>query len=214
MSVTFKSNADQVVKSINSKSMKLGKTARGLMRRVATDWEREMVIGQFSGYYPGLTSGRKLRNRSGALRSSVKASVVGGSTLGSVGVQFTAGSAAAGYATIQEYGGVVRPKKRKYLRVPLPAAMTSSGVVRAGVKPIRSGSGWRTADGNPTFVRAKNGRAVVYQKKGSAVEPLFVLKGSVKIKGRLGMRKTMRKVLKRHAPKIAEALAHSLRRTV
>ena len=215
MTLEFRSNADKVVANINKKSRDMGRQAQKLMDKLGADWEREMVLGQFSGYYQGATVGNKLRNRSGNLKSSIRFKSLGGSTIGEAGVLVMAGSAAAGYAKLQETGKPrpLKPKRRRYLRIPLPGAMTGSGVVRAENKPMKSGSGWRTAGGKKTFVRENNGKAIVYRKDGGdRITPLFLLKASVRVKPRLGMERTLKKVMKRELPHIASSLAKTLTR--
>jgi len=215
MTLEFKSNADKVVRNLNSKSRKVAATARDLLDEMGREWEREMVVGRFTGYYNGKTTGNKLRNRSGNLRSSINSKPVGGTNLSKMGVLLMAGSGAAGYARLQETGQPkpIRPKRRKYLRIPLKAAMTGAGVVRPENKPIKSGNGWKTVGGKDTFVRETNGKAIVYRKDGrDKITPLFLLKGSVVVKPRLGMEKTLKKVMRKNAPNIASAIAATLGR--
>ena len=51
------------------------------------------------------------------------------------------GAADVVYAGVMEYGATIKPKKSKYLRIPLPAAMTGAGVDRYP-SPLRiSGAG-------------------------------------------------------------------------
>lgn len=95
------------------------------------------------------------------------------------------------HATIQEFGGVVVPKTRRYLTVPLPQALTASGALKGGMMLVRSGPrSWRTADGDRTFIR----KGVIFVQKVNAQGfrtapiPIYVLKRSVRLRPRFGWR--------------------------
>jgi hypothetical protein len=117
--------------------------------------------------------------RSGAMINSIINSVtVSGTTFatveGSVG-----GSAIAG---VHEFGATIKPKSAKYLTVPLPAALDGKGVPKK-----QSAREW-----DNTFVaQSKAGNLIIFRRRGSQVVPLYVLKSSVTIPPRLGMRKTL-----------------------
>jgi phage gpG-like protein len=82
-----------------------------------------------------------------------------------------AGGSGVVYARIHEQGGVVTPKRAKALTVPLPGAMTASGVVRGDARSF-----------SDTFLLKRKGKdPVIMQRKGKNVVPLFVLKKRVKI---------------------------------
>lgn len=68
------------------------------------------------------------------------------------------------YAAIHQFGGTIRPINARALTVPLPAATL----------------GRRARDYKNTFVA----KGVIFQKQGSEIVPLFVLKKSVKIPAR------------------------------
>ena len=94
-------------------------------------------------------------------------------------LHFAAGTIRQGlkYAWIQEYGGEIRPKRAKYLTIPLEAAMTPAGVLK---KPARE---WPD-----TFVRMRRGgqSGTIFQKTASGPVALFALVKRVRIIGRLG----------------------------
>lgn len=114
-------------------------------------------------------SGDPLKVRSGRLRSSITgiAKIVDSRIVGIVGSKTP-------YSRIHEFGGEIRPKKGRYLTVPLPAAKTEAGVVRG-----------RARDFKGTFLfRSKAGNLIIMGKPtpGSLeVEPLFILKEVVRI---------------------------------
>lgn len=80
------------------------------------------------------------------------------------------------YARVQELGGVIRPRRKKWLTIPLDAAKTGSGVLRARA-PF-----WE----DTFFRRSKKGNLILWQKKGDEIIPLFVLKKQVRLKPKLG----------------------------
>ena len=215
MTLSFKSNIKTVLANLDTKSRKVNTAAHEALDRTGIDWEREMKLDRFTGYYEGLTQGSRLRNRSGALASSPRYRV-SGSKLKDMVLIVTVGSGAAGYANVQETGKPrpIRPKRRKYLRVPLPAALTPAGVVRAESKPINvHGRRWIFADGKRAFIhRGPKGAVIMRDDGGGESTPMFALKGSITIKPRLGAKRTLTKVIKRNAPRIAEAIVAVLGR--
>ena len=82
------------------------------------------------------------------------------------------------YARIHEYGGTVRPKRSKYLAIPLAAAKTAGGDSRGGPRSFT----------NTFFARSKAGNLILFQNQGSKKKPLplFVMKKQVTLKPRLG----------------------------
>ena len=69
------------------------------------------------------------------------------------------------YAAMQNYGGIIRPKKSRWLTIPLPGVRGS----------IRSHEGF--------FIMSKRGNLIYAKKSGKGLKPLFVLKKQVRIKG-------------------------------
>jgi len=114
-------------------------------------------------------TGDPLKVRSGRLRSSITgtARMIDRQIVGTVGTKTP-------YSRIHEFGGEIRPKKGRYLTVPLPAAKTSAGVVRG-----------RARDFKDTFLfRSKAGNLIIMGKPTPGaleVEPLFILKEVVNI---------------------------------
>lgn len=117
----------------------------------------------------------RLRVRSGRLRSSIGSIVTesGDTIIGIIGSGARQGDRVK-YANIQETGGTVKAKNAKYLTIPLPAALTSAGVLR---QPARQ---WP----NTFIMKSKNGNLLIMQKTGkklSRLVALFVLKKQVTI---------------------------------
>lgn len=129
--------------------------------------------------WPGGTTANTLSRRSGKLVQSI---------IDSVAVRGTNFETLTGYisadfpAHVHEFGATIRPKSAKYLTVPLPPALNSDGTPKK-----KSARDWEN-----TFVaKSKAGNLIIFQRRGSQIVPLYVLKTSVKIPPRLGMRKTL-----------------------
>lgn len=113
-------------------------------------------------------SGPILKVRTGYLRHSMSAKIFdsanGISALVGSGVRY---GERVKYADILETGGIIRPKKGKYLAIPIGEAKTKSGVSRG-----------RPRDFANTFIR----KGIIFQKYGkNSIRPLFLLKKSVTI---------------------------------
>lgn len=117
-------------------------------------------------------SGQKLNVRTGNLRRSLQESRAkkvqerGDAVIGTVGTNME-------YAAINEYGGTIRPKKSKWLTVPLKDALTAKGVARGKPRDFK----------DTFFAMSKNGNLIMFGKSmvGGSVVPLFALKKEVKI---------------------------------
>lgn len=89
-------------------------------------------------------------------------------------------SAGIPYARVQEYGATIRPRRKKWLTIPLPDAKTAKGVTRG---PARSFE-------DTFFRRSRKGNLLLSQRVASGeIRNLFVLKKRVRVPGRLGFRK-------------------------
>lgn len=158
-----------------------------------------MQKGQFTGYTNRQgTEGGLLQNRSGMLRRSFGFGVTGGLKDG-YDLTLLVYSSGVKYARLQEYGGTIRPRRAKYLTIPLKDALTPSGVQRYSsardlftyhpdqisvVRSPKSGKLFIVSDGRPGAKTAKG--------KNSQTQWLYILKKSVTIPPRLGFRKTFK----------------------
>ena len=75
------------------------------------------------------------------------------------------------YGRIIERGGIIKPKRRKWITIPLPAAQTSQRVAQHGARKFA----------NTFFAKSKAGNLLLFQNRGGQAIPLFVLKKSVRI---------------------------------
>lgn len=130
-------------------------------------------------------TGSILKRRSGHLAQSIESSVYQdgeGVITARIGSGVRSGFRMP-YTEVHETGGVITPKKVKYLTIPLKAALSSSGVPRKN-----SAREWPN-----TFVRrTKSGALIMFQKTGKkTLVPLYILKRSVNIPGRQYMSRTL-----------------------
>lgn len=152
-------------------------------------------------------SGKILNRRSGQLAQAVDfegPTVDANSLTARLGI--LRGPATA-YADIHLTGGTIVPKNARKLAVPLPSALTASGVARY-TSPLRVSLATAFPDG--TFV-AKD---ILFGKIGSTeIVPLFVLKDSVQIPKRDYMSDPLRTLLRSVAEFLSVAAARVLART-
>lgn len=144
----------------------LESTALAMKQRHSTPW-------------PGGTGAKTLSRRSGAgMRSLIDGIKVEGTTYENLKGRITG----LPYLRTHEFGATIRPKKGKYLTVPLPAALKSDGT------PIKSSA----RDWQNTFViKSKKGNLLIVRREGKDIVPLYVLKESVTIQPRLGLQETL-----------------------
>lgn len=166
------------------------------LRGIGADWERYVKESIGPG---GKTNqgGPRLHNRTGALRRSVRFKL----NKSRMAVRLMVGGKGAPHAGLQEYGGTVRPTRRKYLTVPLSNAKTASGAISgsarirpAGLRKTRKGKIRRVfkTDRGETFIyRSRRGNLIVAvkpktKKPNLKRDSLYVLKKSVRVRPRLG----------------------------
>lgn len=139
----------------------------------------DALVQRHSKPWPGGTGPKTLSVRSGNLILSIKNSVrIEGTTFGDI----TGYIGAAFPAQVHEYGATIRPKKAKFLTVPLPPALDSRGL------PLKKSA----RDWPNTFVaRTKKGNLLIFQRRGTSIIPLYVLRTQVYIPPRLGMQETL-----------------------
>lgn len=134
----------------------------------------------------------RLKSRSSLLKNSIRSSPARETQGRPEASVFVAGPT---YGQIQEQGGVVRPKRGRYLTIPLSGAKTKGGDVRAAAKLVKRGDQWETAQRVPgaanreTWIRRKSAssRPVIFvEGKNGRPIPLYVLARSAKIPARFG----------------------------
>jgi len=146
-------------------------------------------------------SGQILKVRSGLLRNSIGYNIDESTMTSVVGSGARTGMARVKYADIHAKGGTIRPKKAKYLAIPLPSIMQKSRALLRG-NPL----GPRDFT-NTFFYKTRTGTLILAQKKGRGIQNLFVMKKSVKIPRRDYVSATM-DIMQREAGQVfAESLA-------
>lgn len=166
--------ADTIQKDWDGSAKVLSDELKSFLDSVA-----EALASRHGSAWPGGTTAKTLSKRSGALTDSIVKSVtVSGTTFdtiqGTIGGDFP--------AQVHEFGATITPKKSKYLTIPLPAALDARGV------PLKKSA----RDWENTFVaRSKAGNLIIFQRRLSQIIPLYVLKTSVTIPPRLGLRETL-----------------------
>lgn len=165
---------------------------RGFQQATA-DVERQLKLN---------ASGRYLKVRSGHLRNSIQSKVIRdtGELRSVVGSNVRSGRRLP-YASIHEEGGTIRPKRAQWLAVPLPSALTPSGVLRK--KPTE----WD----NTFFRKSKAGNLILFQKQGKKIVPLFIMKKRVTVPASKYMSRTIREMKSRILNIISNTIERALR---
>jgi len=114
---------------------------------------------------------RRPRVRSGLLRNSIRHEVIDAEGRG-LSLTLRAGNrTSVRYARIQEEGGIIRPKKGRFLAIPMSNAKTAAGVPR-----------WPSPRAVPgLFSISLGGRVFLVRKQGEGLEFLYRLKERVRI---------------------------------
>jgi len=170
-----------------------------MLGRLPTIVERELVIASKRMGEEHVTSMAQrmrgdgaglVKTRTGFLRDrfTTETRQVGG--IGGIRTRvFVAG---VKYADIQERGGIIRPKAKKFLTVPMDAIKTAGGAIKG---KYSGGAGAYRASGAKTFVwRNPLGGAFIAEKleNGKGLRLLWKLVRSVRIPGNLGWYRTWR----------------------
>jgi hypothetical protein len=106
------------------------------------------------------------------------------------------------YANMQEADETtITPKNAQYLAIPLPAALTGAGVPRYK-SPLRDDPSMAGA----FVIKSKIGNLLLAKRDGKKITPLFILKKSVTVHGRMGARKK----LEEKAPAMQERILNRI----
>lgn len=144
-------------------------------------------------------SGHALQVRSGRLRGSVDVQVRR-STRDRTTAVIAAGGSGVKYARIWEERRLttIRPKRGKYLTIPLDAAKTAAGVTRGNARSFPN-----------TFFLFRKGRTpLIMQRKGKKVVPLFALAKQV----RIGNRPYLRPAIEKRRPHLEKRIRQEIGR--
>lgn len=119
------------------------------------------------------------RVRTGRLRNSIRGDVTQSGD--HLAVRLSAGGVGGrdlAYAAAQEEGATIRPRRGRYLAIPLPGALTPAGALRARFAV----PGGLRAVASLFAVRSKRGNLLLVERKGQEILPMFVLhRGPIRI---------------------------------
>lgn len=160
----------------------------------------EAAYRRHSRPWPSGTTDKTLSRRSGRAIESLKTNIkVSGSTIsdikGHLGGVF--------YLNTQEYGATIRPKRSKYLTVPLPPALNPDGTPK---KP--NARAWK----NTFIATSRKGNLLIFQRIDKKIVPLYVLKKEVKIPPRLGMKQSIEVSLPYFVDRVVDQMVKELLR--
>lgn len=158
------------------------KNAQEAFRQSGREFQRKMTLERFRPYSSWKNNTDQMQSRSGFLRKSLGYSVTG-SRLGDLELRVY--SAGIRYANLQEYGGTITPKNGRYLALPIGKALDRRGIPKKrGPREYPDGFFFTSKRGNLLFgIRVGKG-------KKKEIQPLYLLRDSVKIPPRFGFRKT------------------------
>lgn len=154
------------------------------MQDIGNRLTRSVIVDQLSG--------QTLHARTGNLKRSPRQQITAADRTAAVRVDFDPGRAP--YGAIHETGGTIRPKRSRFLAIPLDAAKTGAGVSRFGAREVMA---------NPQAFGYKHcfvAKGVIFGVMAGAVKdrrgmvgtvPLFALKSSVTLPERAPLRKTL-----------------------
>ena len=115
-----------------------------------------------------------------------------------------------GYSLLQEYGGDVRPVSSKYLWIPIGDNLTESGVPRMTPTQAIQAGGFIAWNKGPIFFGVdQKGRSK--KSGGVRIHPLFVLKKSVHVEGRMGANTLWTEESHNLLPMMADAVKEAIR---
>lgn len=143
------------------------------------DTANDLIEFHSADWSPSGMGGPALKRRSGrALRSIAESVQVTGDNIDNIRGMI----GGVGYLKIHEYGGTINAKNSRYLTIPLPPALRANGTPK-----MKSARDWP----NTFVITSKKGNKLICQRRGKQVVPLYLLRRSVRIPARLGMRRRL-----------------------
>jgi hypothetical protein len=164
---------DNATTALRDYGVKFRSRAQKEMDRFGQDWTRRLVTERLSGR-PGVN------RRTGNLARSFKSRTFDSTLLGAIVLDVQPEGPGAKYANLQEFGGTIKPVRAKNLWIPIAGNLTPAGVARITPTEAINRGGFFAKGvffGKPLVGRGK--------AKANPV-PLFALKKSVTVPGRMG----------------------------
>lgn len=182
---------ENVSTTIKAFGMTFRKSAATEMDAFGNAWITTLVSTRLNGR-PGV--GR----RTGNLARSFKSRVTDSALLNAVVLDVQPEGPGSEYANLQEFGGTIRPVKAKNLWIPIAGNLNPSGTARISPREAIAQGGFfakgvffgRALTKNKVPQRSQHLGGSGYKgaefKRGENITPLFVLKKSVRVEGRMG----------------------------
>lgn len=182
---------DNASTALRDYGAKFRRGAQSEMERFGQDWTRCLVSERLSGR-PGV------KRRTGNLARSFKSRTFDSRLLGAIVLDVQPEGPGSEYAHLQEFGDTIRPKRAKNLWIPIAGNLTPAGVARITPTEAINRGGFfakgvffgKALTKNKVPQRSQaiggggyKGKAI---NRGEVITPLFVLKKSVTVKGRMG----------------------------
>lgn len=164
---------DNATTALRDYGVKFRSRAQKEMDRFGQEWTRRLVSERLSGR-PGVN------RRTGNLARSFKSRTFDSTLLGAIVLDVQPEGPGAKYANLQEFGGTIKPVRAKNLWIPIAGNLTPAGVARITPTEAINRGGFFAKGvffGKPLVGRGK--------AKANPV-PLFALKKSVTVPGRMG----------------------------
>lgn len=216
MSLRIRWDARAVHRIVDAWPRESAKGLRDGFARIGQNYRRAMFDrfkAPISGppFYAN-TSRDLLKTRSGGLRATVGfANARAAQPKDLRLVLFVGDGATKHYDRIQEYGGVVTPKRSRFLTLPLPDNLTAAGVPRfPSARAL-----FAQHPGRVWVERTASGFAVIKYRPeqplyGKEILTLWGLKASVRLRPRLGFRATIEAERPARLKELRAALARTL----
>ncbi len=189
------------VRDLNHFTRDLEIAAAGSFRRfLHQQLERVRLAGEETARLAATT---RLRVRTGRLRNSITSQLQRREGAFEITLSAGGGRRPVEYAAAQEYGASIRPRRGRYLAIPLPGALTAAGALRAR---FAVPGGLRMV-GGLFAVRGRSGRMLLVEKKGKGIQPLFVLHpGPIRIREKAFLRSGILRMERELAQALAGAV--------
>lgn len=155
---------------------------------------RDLIVARFER--GGVRTGRLHKSLAGVARER------GGTLEAVVSAGGRTGGADVRYARPHEEGAIIRPKRGKFLAIPMPAALTGAGVARGGPRDFPNLRFQPGRDGSTAWLVQESGRG-----KTSRSVLMFKLVRRVEIKGKHYLRDGMQAALGRLPAPMQAALS-------
>jgi len=180
---------DRLIKALRNKGSAISRNLYPTMQTITQRLRADIVSKKLSG--------NPLKRRTGRLAQSITSLVTRTEKdiIGRVGTNVK-------YARLHEYGGEIKPKRAKWLTIPLAAAKTPAGVARGRARDFE----------NTFFKFSSAGNLILFQRRGDNIIPLFLLKKSVTIPKRSYMGSTLKENLNSITKMIKKAVKDGLKK--